>query len=161
MTSYKIRPAEKHDMHEVLLLIKELAVFEKEPEAVEITVEDLQRDGFGEKKLFFCFVAEVEGQIQGMALAYFRYSTWKGKTVHLEDLIVREEFRGIGLGAGLYEKVMQFAKNEGVKRVEWVVLDWNSGAIEFYKKTGATILKNWHLAQFDEKALDKFLSNRK
>lgn len=157
MTSYKIRPAEKNDMHEVLLLIKELAIFEKEPEAVEITVEDLQRDGFGKEKLFFCFVAEVEGQIQGMALAYFRYSTWKGKTVHLEDLVVRQKFRGIGLGAGLYKKVMQFAKNEGVKRVEWVVLDWNLGAIEFYKKTGASILKNWHLAQFDEKTLSEFL----
>ena len=157
MLSYKIRPAEKNDMQEVLLLIKELAAFEKEPEAVEVSVEDLQRDGFGKDPLFMCFVAEVEAKIQGMALIYFRYSTWKGKTVHLEDLIVRKEFRGKGLGAGLYKEVMKFAKKQGVKRVEWVVLEWNDDAIQFYKNTGAVILENWHLAQFDEKALDHFL----
>lgn len=144
-------------MHEVLLLIKELALFEREPEAVEITVEDLQRDGFGNEKLFTCFVAEVEGEIQGMALLYFRYSTWKGKTVHLEDLIVRKDFRGKGLGAALYKKTMEFAQKNGVKRVEWAVLDWNKEAIRFYENTGAHILKNWHLAQFDKKGLENYL----
>lgn len=160
MTAYKIRQASKEDMYEVLLLIKELAAYEKEPDAVEITTEVLQRDGFGAERMFTCFVAEVEGRIQGMALLYFRYSTWKGKTVHLEDLMVRKAFRGEGLGAGLYKKTMEFAQEEGVKRVEWVVLDWNKGAIEFYKKTGASILKNWHLAQFDEKGLKNYLSKK-
>lgn len=157
MKAPEIRFATKNDMHEVLLLIKELALFEREPEAVEITVEDLQRDGFGNEKLFTCFVAEVEGEIQGMALLYFRYSTWKGKTVHLEDLIVREDFRGKGLGAALYKKTMEFAQKNGVKRVEWAVLDWNKEAIRFYENTGAHILKNWHLAQFDKKGLENYL----
>ncbi|HET8809198.1 MAG TPA: GNAT family N-acetyltransferase [Flavobacteriaceae bacterium] len=154
---FKIRDAQKEDMHEVLLLIKELAVFEKEPEAVELTVEDLQHDGFGDEKLFTCFVAEAEGEIQGMALIYFRYSTWKGKTVHLEDLIVRKAFRGKGLGAALYKKVMEFAQENSVKRVEWAVLDWNQNAIDFYEKTGANVMKDWYLVQMDEKALGNYL----
>lgn len=160
MIAYKIRQATKEDMQEVLLLIKELAAYEKEPDAVEITAEDLQRDGFGDEKMFTCFVAEVKGKIQGMALLYFRYSTWKGKTVHLEDLMVRKAFRGEGLGAGLYKKTMEFARKQNVKRVEWVVLDWNKSAIQFYKKTGANILENWHLAQFDEKGLENYLSKK-
>ena len=154
-----IRDAQKADMHEVLLLIKELAVYEKAPEAVEVTVEDLQRDGFGDEKLFTCFVAEAEGEIQGTALIYFRYSTWKGKTVHLEDLMVRKAFRGKGLGAALYKKVMGFAQENRVKRVEWAVLNWNQNAIDFYEKTGATILKDWYLAQFDEKSLKNYLQS--
>ena len=91
-----IRKAQKEDMGEVLKLIKELAVFEKEPEAVIIDENDLIRDGFGMNPAFHCFVAEADEKIEGMALVYFRYSTWKGKTVHLEDLIVREKFRGKG-----------------------------------------------------------------
>lgn len=158
--SYTIRSARKEDMQEVLLLIKELADYEKAPDAVDISVEDLQRDGFGNEKMFTCFVAEVEGKIQGMALIYFRYSTWKGKTVHLEDLIVRKAYRGKGLGAGLYEKTMEYAQQQGVKRVEWVVLDWNVNAIWFYEKTGAEVLKNWHLVQFDEKGLKNYLSKK-
>lgn len=160
MTSYKIRCAAKEDMHEVLLLIKELAVYEKEPDAVEISVEDLQRDGFGNEKMFTCFVAEVAGKIQGTALVYTRYSTWKGKTVHLEDLVVREAFRGKGLGAGLYGKTMEFAQQQGVKRVEWAVLTWNTNAIGFYEKTGATVSKDWYLAQFDKKSFEKYLSEK-
>lgn len=157
MPSYNIRSTRKEDMHEVLLLIKELAAFEREPDAVEITVEDLQRDGFGEEKLFTCFVAEVENEIQGMALIYFRYSTWKGKTVHLEDLVVRKSFRGKGLGAGLYKKTMEFAQENGVKRVEWAVLNWNQNAIDFYEKTGAKVMDDWYLAQMDEKSLEDYL----
>ena len=157
MLLYNIRLTRKEDMHEVLLLIKELAAFEREPDAVEITVEDLQRDGFGEEKLFTCFVAEVENEIQGMALIYFRYSTWKGKTVHLEDLVVRKSFRGKGLGAGLYKKTMEFAQENGVKRVEWAVLNWNQNAIDFYEKTGAKVMDDWYLAQMDEKSLEDYL----
>jgi GNAT superfamily N-acetyltransferase len=144
----------------VLSLIKELAVFEKEPEAVIVTVEDLQRDGFGEKPMFTCLVAEVEHEIVGMALLYFRYSTWKGKTVHLEDLIVKKSMRGKGIGAALYRKTMEFAKENKVKRVEWVVLDWNKNAVDFYEKTGATILKDWWTVQFDEQSLDEFLNGK-
>lgn len=144
-------------MTAVFRLIQELASYEKEPDAVVITVEDLKRDGFGDRPLFKCVVAEAEGHIRGMALFYFRYSTWKGKTVHLEDLIVEKDFRGKGLGMALYKKVMEFAKTEKVKRIEWVVLDWNSSAIEFYKKTGATVFKDWNTVQFDEASYLRFL----
>lgn len=155
--SQTIREASKDDMPAVLELIKELAVFEKEPDAVIVTAEDLKRDGFGENPAFKCFVAEVDGEIQGMALIYFRYSTWKGKTVHLEDLIVREEFRGRGLGNALYRRVIEYAREQGVKRTEWVVLDWNTPARDFYERSGATVFTDWCTVQMDEEAMEKFL----
>ncbi|WGK66032.1 N-acetyltransferase family protein [Croceiramulus getboli] len=153
-----VRYARQEDMSRVLELIHALAHYEKEPGAVAITTDDLIRDGFGKVPLFQCFVAEYDGQIEGMALIYFRYSTWKGKTVHLEDLIVSEDMRGKGLGTALYELVMRFAHQEGVKRVEWVVLDWNTPAINFYKKSGAHILADWKLVQMDESGLNAFVA---
>ena len=155
-----IRKADKEDMEAVLELIKELAIFEKEPEAVIINEEDLIRDGFGENPAFHCFVAEADGKIEGMALIYFRYSTWKGKTVHLEDLIVREEFRGKGLGSALYTEVIKFAAQEKVKRTEWVVLNWNTNAADFYRKSGADVLEDWDTVQMDEKAMHQYLHNK-
>ena len=149
-----IRKAEKKDMPQVLQLIKELAVFEKEPNAVEVTVTDLEVEGF-KNNLFTCFVAEFEAEIVGMALVYFRFSTWKGRTVHLEDLIVKKEYRSNGIGTLLYNKVITFAKQQGVKRVEWVVLDWNQNAIDFYEKSGATFLKDWYLVQLGEEEIKK------
>ncbi|MDT0294811.1 GNAT family N-acetyltransferase [Mesonia ostreae] len=154
-----VRESRREDMPQVLELIKELASFENKPEAVTTSVEQLQRDGFGEQPQFKCFVAEVEETIHGMALVYFRYSTWKGKTVHLEDLVVRERFRGKGLGIVLYKKVMSHALEQNVKRVEWVVSEGNTGAIDFYKKSGATIMKDWNTVQFDEEAIKKFLDS--
>ena len=153
----EIRRASNADMPSVLNLITELAVFEKEPDAVIINVEDLQRDGFGENPLFTCFVAEVDGKVEGMALVYFRYSTWKGKTVHLEDLVVREAMRGTGLGNALFKQVIKYAKEQGVKRTEWVVLDWNENAIKFYERSGATLLKDWYLVQMNENQMQTFL----
>lgn len=155
---YTIRDARPEDMPSVLELINELAVFEKEPEAVIISAEDLIRDGFGRQPAFKCFVAEMEGKIEGMALCYFRYSTWKGKTVHLEDLVVRENQRQKGLGKALYTKVIQYAKDQGVKRTEWVVLDWNTPARDFYSRSGATVFEDWCTVQMDEKAMDDFLN---
>jgi len=152
-----IRQASPKDMPQVLELIKELAAFEKEPNAVVITAEDLVKDGFGTNPLFTCFVAEVNGLIQGMALVYYRYSTWKGRTVHLEDLVVRQEMRGTGLGSALYKKVIDYSREQGVKRTEWVVLDWNTHAIEFYERSGATVLKDWHIVQMDEIAMNAYL----
>lgn len=152
----KIRQGAKNDMKAVLELIKELAVFEKEPEAVVITVADLERDGFGTNPLFQTFVAEKEGEIVGTALYYYRYSTWKGKTIHLEDLIVKEAYRGEGIGYLLYAAVMQQGKKDGVRRIEWNVLDWNTPAIEFYEKSGAKVLKDWLVAQMDEKGIQLF-----
>lgn len=157
MPDFKIRKAKKEDMPDVLLLIKELAAFEKAPDAVEVTAGDLQRDGFGNNPLFTCFVAEAGGKIQGMALVYFRYSTWKGKTLHLEDLVVRQEMRKKGIGNLLFRCVMEFASENKANRVEWEVLDWNTDAIKFYEKAGASIIKDWYLAKMSKKDLNSYL----
>ena len=156
--SVVVRKATKEDMPDVLELIKELAVFEKQPNAVQIDIDTLVTEGFGSQPLFTCFVSLIEGQIVGMALCYFRFSTWKGRSVHLEDLIVKESKRGQGVGMALYKSVMEYAASFNVKRVEWVVLGWNAQAIKFYEKTGATILKDWYLAQFDQEGLSNFIT---
>ena len=153
-----IRKALKKDMPFVLELIQELAIFEKEPDAVVVTVDDLVRDGFSEQPLFQCFVAEVENEIIGMALFYYRYSTWKGKTIHLEDLIVKESKRGTGAGFALYKKIIQQGKAENVRRIEWNVLDWNTPAIDFYEKSGAKILGDWRVVHMDENGIKNFIS---
>ena len=152
-----IRIATKNDMPSVLELIQELAIFEKEPEAVVVTAEDLVRDGFSENPLFECFVAEEKNEIIGMALYYYRFSTWKGKTIHLEDLIVKEDKRGTGAGFALYSEIIKKGKAENVRRIEWNVLDWNTPAIDFYKKSGANVLKDWCVVQMDEKGINQFL----
>lgn len=152
-----IRKGRVEDMPRVLELIQELATFEKQPDAVQVTVSDLERDGFGTNPLFQILVAELDGEIPGIALFYNRYSTWKGKTIHLEDLIVSEKYRGSGIGMKLYEAVMAEAKSQNVRRVEWNVLDWNTPAISFYEKTGAVVFKDWLVAQMDEKGLADFV----
>jgi len=152
-----IRKAAKADMKSVLELIQELATFEKEPEAVVVTEADLIRDGFSQNPLFHCFVAEVENTIIGIALYYYRYSTWKGKTIHLEDLIVRENQRGTGAGFALYSEIIAQGKRDNVRRIEWAVLDWNTPAIEFYNRTGAKLLDDWRVVQMDEEGIDRFL----
>ncbi len=157
--SYIIRDAVAEDMPQVLELIFELAVFEKEPDAVEVTVEELVREGFGEHPLFHCFVAEVDDKIVGIALVYYRFSTWKGRSIHLEDLIVKESMRGTGLGSALYAAVMKYAKSQGVRRVEWVVLDWNQNAIDFYEKSGAMLLKDWYLVQMNKDGVHRFVAS--
>jgi len=134
-----------------------LPFFEKEPDAVEVTVEELQRHANSTPPLFSCFVGEYEDKIEGIALCYPRFSTWKGKTIHLEDLIVTEKMRGKGLGKALYDRVLKHASEQKVRRVEWVVLEWNKNAVEFYEKTGATIVPGWHLAQMDGKSLATYL----
>jgi len=145
-------------MPAVLELIKELAAFEKEPDAVVVTVADLERDGFGGQPLFYTFVAEIGDRIVAMALYYYRYSTWKGRTIHLEDLIVKEDMRGSGLGFALYKEIIAQGKKDGVRRIEWNVLDWNTPAIDFYEKSGAIVLKDWLVAQMSESGIDNFLS---
>ncbi len=152
-----IRKATKNDMPQVLELIQELAIFEKEPDAVVVTVDDLVRDGFSENPLFQCFVAEVENEIIGMALYYYRYSTWKGKTIHLEDLIVKENKRGTGAGFALYKEIIKQGKAENVRRIEWNVLDWNTPAINFYEKSGAKVLGDWRVVHMDDKGIERFL----
>ena len=152
-----IRLAKREDMPSVLKLIQELADFENEPDAVVITVDDLVRDGFGSSPIFHCLVAEEEKEIVGMALFYPRYSTWKGPTFHLEDLIVTQSHRGKNFGKELYSSFIEFAAQKKVRRIEWVVLDWNTHAIDFYKKSGAVILEDWRTAQMDEKAIEAYV----
>ena len=155
--SFIIRDAILDDMPKVIELIKELALFEKEPQAVIVTVDDLCKDGFGKNPLFHCFVADIDGIIAGIALVYPRYSTWKGKTIHLEDLIVKEEMRGNGIGNALFEEVIKYGHGLGVKRIEWNVLDWNEPAIKFYENKGAIVLRDWDVAQMDEKGIENFI----
>lgn len=156
--SYQIRPATEADMPAVLRLIRQLAVYEKEPEAVDVTVEELVADGFGPSPVFRCHVLESEKSIAGMALFYYRYSTWKGKTVHLEDLVIDERHRQKGYGEALLKSVIRFAAEEKVRRIEWAVLDWNTPAMKLYEKIGASILEDWNIVQMNrgqyEKALD-------
>ena len=155
-----IRKANPEDMKGVLALIQELADFEKEPDAVVITEEDLVRDGFGSNPLFHVFVAEVASEIVGIALYYYRYSTWKGKTIHLEDLVVKNSMRGTGLGSALYSEIIKQGKRDRVRRIEWAVLDWNTPAIAFYKNSGAKVFDDWRVAQMDEDGINYFLENK-
>lgn len=152
-----VRKGEQKDMPAVLELIQELAVYEREPEAVEVTVSDLERDGFGAHPLFYTFVAEIQDKIIGVALYYYRYSTWKGKTIHLEDLIVTEKMRGTGAGFALYKAIMNQGVEDKVRRVEWNVLDWNTSAIAFYEKSGAKVFDDWRIVQMDENGLANFV----
>ncbi|NNC48977.1 MAG: GNAT family N-acetyltransferase [Flaviramulus sp.] len=155
---YIIREALKTDMPQVLKLIKELAIFEKEGDAVEVTIEDLINDGFGTHPAFHCFVAEVNSKIEGIALIYNRYSTWKGKILHLEDLIVSQSMRGSGLGTALLDEVVKYAHNLGVKRINWEVIDWNEPAIAFYEKKGAKVLRDWDVVQLSEEGIINYIS---
>ena len=156
---FTIRDSVKKDMSQVMGLIKELADFENEPNAVLVTVADLEKDGFGENPLFHCFVSEVEDQIVGIALVYARYSTWKGSVVHLEDLIVKENMRGSGIGSALLSRVVEYAHSLGVKRVSWEVLDWNEPAIKFYESKGANVMRDWNVVQLNQQGIQKFINN--
>lgn len=156
---FSIRDAQKEDMAQVLQLVHELAAFENEDNAVEVTKEDLVKDGFGESKRFHCFVAEREEEIVGIALVYPRYSTWKGPVIHLEDLIVSEKMRGSGLGTALLNEVVKYGHKLGVRRICWEVLDWNEPAIKFYEKKGAKVMRDWDVVQLDELGISEYINN--
>jgi len=155
---YVIRNATRNDMPQVLHLIKELATFEKEPHAVEVTADDLKHDGFGEHPAFHCFVADVNSKIEGIALIYHRYSTWKGKILHLEDLIVSKSMRGKGLGTALLNKVVQYGYDLGVKRINWEVIDLNEPAINFYEQKGANVMRDWDVVQLNETGIKNYIA---
>jgi len=156
--NFTVRKSVKTDMPQVLELIKELAIYEKEPEAVEISVNDLEADGFGTNPQFQCFVGEIDNKIEGIALVYNRYSTWKGRALHLEDLIVRERRRGTGLGTALLDEVIKYGYSIGVKRINWEVLDWNDPAIAFYEKKGAKVMRDWDVVQLSEQGIKDYIS---
>lgn len=150
-----LRFATPQDIPSVLNLIRDLAIYEKAPLEVTLTEKEMIEDGF-ENNLFTCIVAEVENEIVGMALYYPRYSTWKGKTIHLEDFIVKEAHRGNGLGIKLFERVVEESKKFGAKRLEWMVLEWNKPALKFYEKVGAEIDPEWHVGKLRENQINSF-----
>lgn len=140
-----IREGKKEDLPRVLELIKELAAYEKAPDAVTNTVEMMEKDGFGENPVFGLFVAEDEKMgIVGISIYYYRYSTWKGKRLYLEDIVVTESQRGMGVGKLLFDRTIQKGKDERCSGMVWQVLDWNEPAINFYKKYyNATLDPEW------------------
>ena len=139
----RIRKGTREDLPQTLGLIRELAEYEKAPLEVAVTLEDMERDGFGESPVFRFFVAETEGRIVGIALYYIKYSTWKGKCVFLEDLVVTEAFRRYGTGKKLFDEVVKVAQEMEARRLEWQVLNWNEPAIRFYRKLGAGLDDEW------------------
>lgn len=138
-----IRKAVKEDCPRILELIKELAAFERAPNEVTVTLEHLEQSGFGYKPVWWGFVAEVDGVVEGFALYYVRFSTWKGQRMYLEDLYVSEDFRGKGLGKLLFDRLIQEAKRRRFNGIQWQVLEWNEPAINFYKKYNAVFDGEW------------------
>jgi len=143
MQNFNIRKAERKDCEAMMKLIKELAIYEKAPDEVTVSLEHFEASGFGENPVWGAFVAEFEDKIVGTALYYIRYSTWKGQRLYLEDLIVTESFRGKGLGKILFDKLIEFGKENNYSGMMWQVLDWNEPAINFYKKYNAKFDGEW------------------
>jgi GNAT superfamily N-acetyltransferase len=139
-----IRPARKEDCIRIMELVRELAKYERAPAEVTVTLDHFVQSGFGPNPVWRAFVAEVDGTIQGFALYYIRYSTWKGQRLYLEDFYVRDEMRGKGLGKLLFEKIISEAKEQKLNGIQWQVLEWNEPAINFYKKYNAAFDGEWY-----------------
>ncbi|HVX70776.1 MAG TPA: GNAT family N-acetyltransferase [Mycobacteriales bacterium] len=149
-----IRTARVDDVPVVVSLIRELAEYEREPDAVEATADDIRTALFGPSPAVFCHVAEQDGEVVGFALWFLNFSTWKGKHgIYLEDLFVRPSARGTGLGKALLTTLIEIARERGYGRVEWSVLDWNAPAIDFYRSLGARPMDGWTVWRLDGKAL--------
>lgn len=141
--SISIRRATKEDCPRLLELIRELADYERAPQEVTVTLDHFEESGFGANPVWWSFVAEEGGVVQGFALYYIRYSTWKGQAMYLEDILVTNEMRGKGVGRILFDRLLEEAKQKGWNRIIWQVLDWNEPAINFYKKYGAAFDQEW------------------
>ena len=150
---FVIRKGYKADCLRTFELIQELAEYEKAPGEVAVSLKDLEEDGFGENSIYKLFVAEQNDEIIGIAIFYEKYSTWKGKCIYLEDLIVTKSKRGIGAGKALFEAVIAFAKENNSGRMEWQVLDWNTPAIDFYKSYNAELDGTWYNGRFTKEQL--------
>jgi GNAT superfamily N-acetyltransferase len=138
-----IRKAVKEDCFRILELVKELAVYEKAPDEVTVKYDHFEESGFGPNPVWWAFVAEVDGRVEGFALFYIRFSTWKGQRMYLEDLLVTEEMRGKGLGKLLFDQLLTEAKQRKLHGIQWQVLEWNEPAINFYKKYEASFDPEW------------------
>ena len=158
MDLIKIREGRKEDLARVLELIKELALFERAPHEVTNTLEMLEEDGFGPHPVYGFFVAETSEQIIGLSLYYWRYSTWKGKRLYLEDIIVTESERGKGAGKLLFDRTMQKCLEENCTGMMWQVLEWNEPAIKFYKKYGSKLDAEWVNCNLEADQIRKLLS---
>jgi GNAT superfamily N-acetyltransferase len=155
--SYLIRRGTEEDAPAIQDLILELAAYEREPDAVETTPKSLRQDGFGDNPCFQVLVAEHEREgIVGIALFFIGYSTWKGRMLYLDDLVVREHMRSQGIGRALLDAVMKQAKAQQAKVVCWQVLDWNTPAIDFYKKVGATFQTGWNNWRIYEEGIENW-----
>ena len=155
-----VRKGIKKDIPAVLGLIKELALFEKAPQEVTNTEADMERDGFGENPVFRMLVAESENLVIGIAIYFIKYSTWKGKGVYLDDIVVGEAFRGQGVGVKLFDAVIEDCKLIGAKQLHWQVLDWNETAINFYKKYDACFDDEWINCKLTEQKIINFISHQ-
>lgn len=153
-----IREGRKEDLPRVLALVKELAEYERAPHEVINTVALMEKDGFGAKPIFGFFVCENENGIVGLSLYYWRYSTWKGKRLYLEDIIVTESERGKGYGKILFDRTMEKALEEDCTGMMWQVLDWNEPAINFYKKYGSTLSQEWINCSLEAAQIREILS---
>lgn len=160
MNQLKIRQGVKSDLPQVLVLIKELALYEKALDQVSNTIAQMEIDGFGEHPIYGFFVAEEEERIVGLSLYYYRYSTWKGKRLYLEDIIVTEKERGRGLGKVLFERTMKFAIEQNCTGMMWQVLDWNEPAIKFYKRYGAKLDPEWINGNLEASDIIQFFNNK-
>lgn len=160
MSNVTIRVGRKDDLPQVLELVKELALYERAPHEVINTVAMMEHDGFGPNPIFGFFVAENEKGIVGLSLYYWRYSTWKGKRLYLEDIIVTERERGSGIGALLFDKTMQHALDEDCSGMMWQVLDWNEPAINFYKKFGTTFAEEWTNCTLERNQIQEILKSK-
>lgn len=156
-----IRTGTKKDLPRALELVKELALFEKAPQEVTNTVERMEQDGFGENPIYGFFVAENQNGILGLSLFYWRYSTWKGKRLYLEDIIVTENERGKGVGKLLFDRTMQHTLDENCSGMMWQVLDWNEPAINFYKKYGSKIDGEWMNCTLESGQIENLLMVKK
>jgi GNAT superfamily N-acetyltransferase len=150
----KIRPAKREEVGEVLQLIQDLATYEKAPDQVEASEDDLLNTIFAKEPRVFCDLVEVDGQIAGMAIWFLNYSTWQAKHgIYLEDLYIKPEFRARGYGKALLKHLAQICDREGYGRLQWWVLDWNSPAIEFYRSFGAEAMDEWTVYRTSGQAL--------
>jgi GNAT superfamily N-acetyltransferase len=155
MTGTPIRPARVDDVPVIVSLIRELADYEREPDAVDATESDIRAALFGPAPAAFCHVAEHHGEVVGFALWFLNFSTWKGRHgIYLEDLFVRPAARGTGLGKALLLTLVEIARDRGYGRVEWAVLDWNTPAIEFYRALGARPMDEWTVWRLEGPSLD-------